>query len=68
MTILHTVKQANTGKSDREVNPIKILSLESIVQSPKTKSKRRKYFFFILKRLYSIPLLFIRSKMAGKVS
>ena len=45
MTILHTVKQANTGKSDREVNPIKILSLESIVQSPKTKSKRRKYFF-----------------------
>ena len=45
MTILHAVKEANTGKSDHEVNPIKILSLESIVQSPKTKSKHRKYFF-----------------------
>lgn len=68
MTILHAIKEANTEKSYREVNPINILSLESIVQSPKTTSKRQKYFFFILKRLYSIPLLFIRSKMAGKVS
>lgn len=46
MPILHAIKEANTEKSDREVNPINILSLESIVQSPKTTSKRQKYFFF----------------------